>query len=66
MARPAPGSLAARSDLRNRLNFFRKPRGLRGAGEGGNGVGEVTIEIEGTIGMIIFQSLNILAKLIWV
>ena len=44
MARPAPGSLAARSDLRNRLTFFKRRQTARG--DRASSVGEVTIEIE--------------------
>ncbi len=55
MARPAPGSLAARTELRNPLSFFKKRssssqrgKGKDGGGGGvsGSSVGEVTIEIE--------------------
>lgn len=61
MTKPEPGSLAARSDLRNRLSFFRKRANRastakradvveRGGGAGGvdkrSSVGEVTITIE--------------------
>jgi uncharacterized coiled-coil protein SlyX len=46
MARPAPGSLAARTDLKNPLSFFKK-KGCGSKGRSGPGsVGEVTIEIE--------------------
>ena len=46
MARPAPGSLAARgTELRNPLSLFKK-KGQLGKGAGGGSVGEVTIEID--------------------
>ena len=48
MARPAPGSLAARTELRNPLSLFKKSggRGQLSKGAGGGSVGEVTIEID--------------------
>ena len=49
MARPAPGSLAARTELRNPLSIFKKSGSGRDGlskGAGGGSVGEVTIEID--------------------
>ena len=55
MARPAPGSLASRTDLRNRLSFFKKRNhhhqaggSARALGGRSSSVGEVTIEVEVT------------------
>lgn len=46
MARPAPGSLAARTDLRNRLGFFKKKHPNSSSSCSSSGPGEVTIEVE--------------------